>query len=119
MYDAASTILEQKLSQIQGVGQVSVGGGALPSVRVEVNPSLLNSFGLSLRAHSQLVHSANNADRHLQAQRPASPATSAMQAGWQASLINSSALRREAIPAAAIIFCRRSAGICAKLPSFQ
>src|ERR1700735_714950 len=40
LYDEASTVLEQKLSQIQGVGQVVVGGGALPSVRVEVNPTL-------------------------------------------------------------------------------
>ncbi|HEY1805627.1 MAG TPA: efflux RND transporter permease subunit [Terracidiphilus sp.] len=48
LYDLASTILEQKVSQIQGVGQVSVGGGATPSVRVEVNPTKLESFGLTL-----------------------------------------------------------------------
>ena len=48
MYDKASTIMEQKLSQIQGVGQVVVGGGALPSVRVEANPTQLNSYGLTL-----------------------------------------------------------------------
>jgi multidrug efflux pump len=48
LYDKASTILEQKLSQIQGVGQVGVGGGATPSVRVEVNPTKLESFGLTL-----------------------------------------------------------------------
>ena len=48
LYDLASTILEQKLSQIQGVGQVGVGGGATPSVRVEVNPTKLESFGLTL-----------------------------------------------------------------------
>ncbi|HZP07375.1 MAG TPA: efflux RND transporter permease subunit [Terracidiphilus sp.] len=48
IYDLASTILEQKLSQIQGVGQVGVGGGATPSVRVEVNPTKLESFGLTL-----------------------------------------------------------------------
>ncbi|HTD66812.1 MAG TPA: efflux RND transporter permease subunit, partial [Candidatus Limnocylindria bacterium] len=48
MYDAASTIIQQRLLQIQGVGQVTVGGGALPSVRVDVNPTHLNSFGLSL-----------------------------------------------------------------------
>ncbi|MGA2869305.1 MAG: efflux RND transporter permease subunit, partial [Verrucomicrobiota bacterium] len=59
MYDAASTILEQKLSQIQGVGQVSVGGGALPSVRVEVNPSLLNSFGLSLQDVASMLSQQN------------------------------------------------------------
>ena len=38
MYDAASSILQQKLSQVEGVGQVIVGGGALPAVRVDVNP---------------------------------------------------------------------------------
>jgi multidrug efflux pump len=48
MYDAASTIIQQRLLQIQGVGQVNVGGGALPAVRVDVNPTQLNSFGLSL-----------------------------------------------------------------------
>ena len=48
LYDAASTIIQQSLSQIEGVGQVSVGGGALPAVRVDVNPQPLNSFGLGL-----------------------------------------------------------------------
>ena len=48
LYDAASTILQQSLSQIEGVGQVSVGGGALPAVRVDINPQPLNSFGLGL-----------------------------------------------------------------------
>jgi multidrug efflux pump len=47
--DAASTIIQQKLSQIQGVGQVFVGGGTLPSVRVEVNPSQLGNMGLTLQ----------------------------------------------------------------------
>ena len=48
IYDVASTIVEQKLSQIQGVGQVSVGGGALPAVRVEANPTQLAGYGLAL-----------------------------------------------------------------------
>ena len=48
VYDLASTILEQKLSQIPGVGEVDVQGGATPSVRVEVNPNKLESFGLTL-----------------------------------------------------------------------
>jgi multidrug efflux pump len=48
MYDEASTVIQQKLSQIQGVGQVNVGGGALPSVRVEVNPTKLASYGLTM-----------------------------------------------------------------------
>ena len=48
LYDAASTVIQQSLSQVQGVGQVNVGGGALPAVRVDVNPQPLNSFGLGL-----------------------------------------------------------------------
>ncbi|MGA3171613.1 MAG: efflux RND transporter permease subunit [Chthoniobacteraceae bacterium] len=48
LYDIASTVIEQKLSQIDGVGQVSVGGGALPSVRVDVNPAQLANYGLSM-----------------------------------------------------------------------
>ena len=48
VYDLASTVLEQKLSQIQGVGQVGVGGGATPSVRVEVDPKKMESFGMTL-----------------------------------------------------------------------
>jgi multidrug efflux pump len=46
MYDAASTIMAQKLSQVAGVGQVVVGGSALPGVRVELNPSQLNKYGI-------------------------------------------------------------------------
>ena len=49
IYDEASTVLAQKLSQIQGVGQVSVGGGALPSVRVDANPTQLAGYGLTAR----------------------------------------------------------------------
>jgi multidrug efflux pump len=48
LYDVASTLIQQRLSQIPGVGQVSVGGGSFPSVRIEVNPTELNSFGLTL-----------------------------------------------------------------------
>ncbi len=52
LYDIASTIVQQKLSQIQGVGQVQVGGGALPSVRVEVNPNKLFAKGSPCRTCS-------------------------------------------------------------------
>jgi multidrug efflux pump len=61
IYDEASTVLAQKLSQIQGVGQVSVGGGALPSVRVEANPTQLAGYGLTL-ANLQSVLTLQNAD---------------------------------------------------------
>jgi multidrug efflux pump len=61
MYDEASTVIQQKLSQIQGVGQVNVGGGALPSVRVDVNPTQLANYGLGM-SNVQSVLSLQNAD---------------------------------------------------------
>jgi len=61
MYDAASTVIEQKLSQISGVGQVNLGGGALPAVRVDANPAQLAHYGLSL-GNLQTVLSAQNAN---------------------------------------------------------
>jgi multidrug efflux pump len=60
LYDQASSVIAQRLSQIEGVGQVTVGGGASPSVRVEVNPTLLNSHGLTLQ-NIQSVLSQQNA----------------------------------------------------------
>ncbi len=59
MYDAASTIIQQRLSQIQGVGQVSVGGSSLPAVRVELNPTQLNSYGLGLQDVQSMLSSQN------------------------------------------------------------
>jgi multidrug efflux pump len=59
MYDAADSILQQKLSQIEGVGQVTVGGGALPAVRVELNPTQLNSAGISLEDVRTALANAN------------------------------------------------------------
>jgi multidrug efflux pump len=60
LYDEASTIVQQKLSQIQGVGQVTTGGGALPSVRIDVNPTQLNRYGFTL-ANIQSMLSLQNA----------------------------------------------------------
>ncbi len=67
MYDAASTILQQKLSQMDGVGQVQVGGSSLPAVRVDLNPTALNKYGIGLEdVRSQLSHAnANRAKGHL------------------------------------------------------
>ena len=59
LYDAASTILAQGLSQIQGVGEVFVGGGALPAVRVDVNPAQLNGYGLGLQDVRTMLSSQN------------------------------------------------------------
>ncbi len=60
LYDEASSVMAQRISQIQGVGQVSVGGGAGPSVRVEINPTQLNAKGLTI-ANVQAVLSQQNA----------------------------------------------------------
>ena len=54
IYDAADSILAQKLAQIDGIGQVNVSGGARPAVRVEANPMQLNSYGISLRRFAPL-----------------------------------------------------------------
>lgn len=59
MYDLASTVLAQKLSQIEGVGQVIVGGSSLPAVRVEVNPFQLSNAGISLNTVSKVISNAN------------------------------------------------------------
>src|SRR5271165_920955 len=59
LYDEASSVIAQKLSQIEGVGQVSVGGGAGPSVRVEVNPTLLNSHGLTIQNIQSILSQQN------------------------------------------------------------
>ena len=59
MFDAASTILAQKLSQVEGVGQVFVGGGSLPAVRVELNPEALNKYGIGLEDVRKLLAETN------------------------------------------------------------
>ena len=59
MYDLASSILQQRIAQIPGVGQVVVGGGALPAVRVDVNPTVLNTYGLSLDDVRKQLAAAN------------------------------------------------------------
>ena len=61
LYDEASTVLQQKLSQITGVGQVNVGGGALPSVRIEVNPTKLASYGLTMANLQSQISLQNSA----------------------------------------------------------
>jgi multidrug efflux pump len=57
MYDVGSTIIAQKLSQLEGVGTVFVGGGSLPAVRVELNPTALNKYGVSLEAVRSVLSS--------------------------------------------------------------
>ncbi|MCL2655999.1 MAG: multidrug efflux RND transporter permease subunit [Betaproteobacteria bacterium] len=62
MYDVASTILAQKLSQVQGIGQVNVGGSSLPAVRVELDPTALTHAGISLETVRTAIV-ATNANR--------------------------------------------------------
>ena len=62
MYDAASTVLAQRIAQVDGVGQVSVGGGALPAVRVELNPDKLAARGIALD-NIRVALTATNANR--------------------------------------------------------
>jgi multidrug efflux pump len=75
MYDAASTILAQKLSQVRGIGQVTVGGGSLPAVRVEMNPAALHKYGIGTEEVRNAIAGANankpkgaveDGDRHWQ-----------------------------------------------------
>ena len=62
IYDVADTILAQKLSQVDGIGQVSIGGGASRAVRVELNPTALNKYGIGLDVVRNAI-STTNADR--------------------------------------------------------
>ena len=59
MYDAADSILAQKLAQVQGVGQVFVWGSSQPAVRAEVNPTLLNKLGIGLDTVRNALNAAN------------------------------------------------------------
>jgi multidrug efflux pump len=59
MYDAASSILQQKLSQVEGIGQIFVGGGSLPAVRVELDPRVLNKYGIGLDQVRDVLASTN------------------------------------------------------------
>ncbi|WP_374421938.1 multidrug efflux RND transporter permease subunit [Chromobacterium sp.] len=77
MYDAADTILGQKLAQVEGIGDVNVGGGAQPAVRVELNPRQLNHYGISMETVRGAIASTNanrpkgfleNDERHWQVQ---------------------------------------------------
>ena len=59
LYDVASTVLQQKVAQVKGVGQVIVGGSSLPSVRVELNPRVVNKYGIGLDQIRAVLGSAN------------------------------------------------------------
>ena len=75
MYDVADSVLAQKLSQVPGIGQVFVGGGAKPAVRAEVNPTLLNKLGVGVEQVRAALGAAN-------ANRPKGEFASAVNA-WQ------------------------------------
>ncbi|MGA3185471.1 MAG: efflux RND transporter permease subunit [Bryobacteraceae bacterium] len=60
LYDEASTVISQRISQISGVGQVTVVGASLPAVRIELNPNQLASYGISLPQVQQIVSGQNS-----------------------------------------------------------
>src|SRR5277367_586724 len=62
IYDVADSIIAQKLSQVDGVGQVIIGGGASRAVRVELNPMALNKYGIGLDTVRAAIQNTN-ADR--------------------------------------------------------
>ncbi|MDE1961096.1 MAG: multidrug efflux RND transporter permease subunit [Xanthomonadaceae bacterium] len=59
MYDTASTIVAQKIAQVEGIGQVQVGGSSLPAVRVELNPAALNHYAIALDTVRTALQNAN------------------------------------------------------------
>ena len=59
LYDSADSVIMQQLSQVDGVGQITLGGGALPSVRVELEPGKLNSYGIGLEDVRASIGAAN------------------------------------------------------------
>ncbi|MBC8736521.1 MMPL family transporter [Paraburkholderia sp. UCT31] len=59
LYDSADSVIQQQLSQVQGVGQITLGGGALPSVRVELQPGKLNSYGIGMEDVRAAISAAN------------------------------------------------------------
>lgn len=59
MYDVASSLLQQRLSQINGVGQVIISGSSLPAIRIELNPTALNSYGIGLQEVANTLSSEN------------------------------------------------------------
>src|SRR5258708_11284426 len=59
IYDAASKVVQQALSQIEGIGQVQIGGSSLPAVRVELNPNALFKYGIGLEDVRAALAAAN------------------------------------------------------------
>ena len=59
LYDSANTVIQQQLSQISGVGQITLGGAALPAVRIELEPDKLNSYGIGMEDVRAAVSAAN------------------------------------------------------------
>jgi multidrug efflux pump len=77
LYDMASTVIAQKLAQVQGVGEIQIGGSSLPAVRVQLEPRLLDQYGVALDEVRTAIAQANrdrpkgdltDADRHWQIQ---------------------------------------------------
>ncbi len=102
MYDAASTVLAQRLAQVDGIGQVQIGGGALPAVRVELDPNRLSSLGIALDSVRQAIVATNanrpkgaleDASRYWQVEANDQARTAAEYAPLVISYKNNSAIR--------------------------
>ena len=59
LYDAASSVLAQKLSQVKGIGQVTIGGSSLPAVRVEINPNIMSAYGIGFEDIRTAISTSN------------------------------------------------------------
>lgn len=59
LYDMASTVIAQKIAQVEGVGEVFIGGSSMPAVRVDLNPMQLNSYGITLDEVRRVISESN------------------------------------------------------------
>ncbi len=101
IYDAVSNIVAQRLAQVTGVGDVEIGGGSLPAVRISANPFLLNQYGVSMEDIRAAIQSAN-------ANRP----KGAIEGGGQRYQVYTTGAGRKAVDYAGLIVAwRNGAGI--------
>ena len=83
LYDVADSIIAQKIAQVSGVGQVNVNGGARPAVRIDLNPTVLANYGLSLEQ-------VRTRARAVQLQRAQGSVSNGVTRGFSATTISSS-----------------------------
>jgi len=101
IYDAVSNVVAQRIAQVSGVGDVEIGGGSLPAVRISANPFLLNTYGVSMEDVRAAIQSAN-------ANRPKGALEGA---GQRYQIYTSGAGRKAADYAGLIVAWRGDAGV--------